>query len=701
MLGASTSLTFQYPMWYLALCPLLGLGYALLLYYRDRSFDAASGNQQTWVKAMSIFRFVTATGIAALLLSPLMKKQFTESQDPYILVVEDDSQSMKQNWTASDSVAYHSQLEQLVTDLGEKNKIERLRFSSSLETGKANFEQKVTNISQALSELNDRYSHQNVGAVILASDGIYNEGSNPIYNSFDLEAPVYTIAMGDTTEYKDLRIDRILHNRIAYQGDQFTVRVDYSAVNSKGKSAVITLLDANGAKLGTRSLKLKEERSFGSEEFILDADNSGLQSYRARISVLEGELNTGNNSQRFYVDVLEGRQKIVILANNPHPDLGAIQRAVDQSRNYESEIVLAKDYKSVADADLVLLHGLPSRKNPMTSLLESSLRKKTPLCYILTSTSDLAAVNANQNVVEISGIGAGFNDSRAIGVSDFNLFTLAPSRFQELEQLPPLQSPYGKYAANPTAQVLLRQEVSQIKTDYPLLAFEQSADHKIAVLAGEGLWRWAIHDYRRDQNFETTQELISKIVQYLSVKKDKRQFRVEVAKSLFNENEAVSFTAELYNDSYELVNDPEATLVVADQEGKQFPFTFNKSSNAYLLDAGILPVGSYSFTGKCNYSGNALRASGQFTVSALELETMQRTANHQLLFALSNQHNGQLVYPQEIGSLKELIQSSDAIAPVLYSSFKTQSIINLKWLFFLLVLLLSIEWFVRKYAGGY
>ena len=36
----------------------------------------------------------------------------------------------------------------------------------------------------------DLYSNQNLGAIVLASDGIYNEGSNPVYASTRLGAPI-------------------------------------------------------------------------------------------------------------------------------------------------------------------------------------------------------------------------------------------------------------------------------------------------------------------------------------------------------------------------------------------------------------------------------------------------------------------------------------------------------------------------------
>jgi hypothetical protein len=36
-----------------------------------------------------------------------------------------------------------------------------------------------------------------------------------------------------------------------------------------------------------------------------------------------------------------------------------------------------------------------------------------------------------------------------------------------------------------------------------------------------------------------------------------------------------------------------------------------------------------------------------------------------------------------------------------YDFYKTKSLIDLKWLFFIAIFCLGIEWFIRKYRGGF
>ena len=213
------NLSFQYPAWFLIFCALLGLGYALLLYYRDTTFRDQSPSLNRW---LGLLRWLTVTLLAALLLSPLLKSLFTETKKPIVVLAQDQSESIgvdlqgqpleqyKQNWVA------------LRNALSENYEVHELALGDHVREGvDFNFQDKVTNLSEALRSVYDLYGGQNLGAVVLASDGVYNEGSNPAYTEAQLAAPLYTIALGDTTPKRDLLVKRVFHNKIAYLGDKF------------------------------------------------------------------------------------------------------------------------------------------------------------------------------------------------------------------------------------------------------------------------------------------------------------------------------------------------------------------------------------------------------------------------------------------------------------------------------------------------
>ena len=115
----------------------------------------------------------------------------------------------------------------------------------------------------------------------------------------------------------------------------------------------------------------------------------------------------------------------------------------------------------------------------------------------------------------------------------------------------------------------------------------------------------------------------------------------------------------------------------------------------------MLPAGIYNFEAKTSHKGEILKAGGQFTVQALQLEVFESTADHRLLNLICSKNGGEVVYPANMDKLAELINAKGAAKPLLYDTVKTQSLIHLKWIFFMLLILLSMEWFLRRYFGGY
>jgi hypothetical protein len=233
-----------------------------------------------------------------------------------------------------------------------------------------------------------------------------------------------------------------------------------------------------------------------------------------------------------------------------------------------------------------------------------------------------------------------------------------------------------------------------------LFLFAQLEERKIGIICGEGIWRWRMQDFFENKSHDLFNELINKTVQYLSAKADKSFFRVN-SKNNFFENEPVEFEAEVYNESYELVNEPEVNMVISNKEGKNFQYTFSKTARAYRLNVGILPPGNYRYEAKVKFGSKLYSEKGEFNVAKLQVEIVNTVADHQVLYSLAKKSGGEMVYPHEFEKLAQMLIEREDIAPVSRSEKKLSDLINLKWIFFLLLFLISLEWFIRKMNGAY
>ncbi|MBB4080249.1 hypothetical protein GGR28_002879 [Lewinella aquimaris] len=693
-------LTFEYPIWYLALCGLSGLAVSLLLYYR-----APTPGPRPLVWGMAFLRFLGYSLLAALLLAPLLRFVRTDREEPVIVMVQDVSESVG---LETDTTAYAAEWTALRDQLAQRYRVVDYTFGATVrEAGPLTFGDKKTNLDAVLTEVGDLYGTQNLGAVVLASDGIYNEGSNPAYRNYPLRAPVYTVGLGDTTRRRDLLVSRVFHNRIAYLNDRFSIQVDLSARNAAAAGTTLTVSrvgESGNTVLHTERVNIDGPDFFTTREIILDADRPGMQRYRIAVSSIGNEVSAANNQRDIFVDVLDARQKILLLAAAPHPDLSALRQSLASGQNNEVEIAYGNRFTGrVADFDLVVIHQLPTAVTRLSSLLAGTEEEKVPTLFITGPSLPSPILNAAQDLVNVQGGGAQVqgNEATAIFNPTFNSFTLSEELRRGLPLFPPLSVPFGRFVPSPAASVVLRQRIGRVDTEFPLLVVGESRGRRTGVLLGSGLWQWRLFDYLENGNHSRFDEFVGQLTQYLTVQEDKRRFRVSVAENIFDENEPVQFDAELYNSSYELVNGPEATLVVTGPEGREYNYAFTRTATAYSLNAGRLPVGNYRYRGTVNDGTENLVSEGRFSVQSVELERFALEADHGLLRQLSDRYGGALLFPGQLTELPARLEADGSVKPILFETINTRSVVNLKGIFFLLLALFAAEWGMRRWAGGY
>jgi len=695
---------FQYPKWFIAFCFILGFVYAFVLYYKTKDFSDESSHFQLEKKAMAIFRFLSGSILAFLLLSPLIKTRFIDKIQPTIVIAHDNSSSINLSFKKTDSTNYINALNILHKSLSNKYELDFYTYSDKiLKKDTLTFHGKKTNISSVLNELNGIYYNRNVGAVIFATDGLYNEGQNPVYTDFSF--PIYPIALGDTSSQKDLKIVNIRANKIAYLGDEVQIHINLESYNLKGENFKVSLFKHYKGKktfVSSKSSKIKDDYSEQELSLQIKANSVGIQRYSVVATNLTNEITHENNNSEFYIDVIDSRQKILILANAPHPDIAVLKQTIALNKNLDVTIQYIKHFDTkLSNYNLIILHHLPSNKNSSKTIFTKIKKEKIPYWIITGLATDYTTLNNFQNIVTIKPSAENMNDADAFINENFHSFTIDESTKIKIKRFPPLAVPFGNFTPGVNSSILLFQQIGSVETEYPILSFSDHFGVKSAIFIGDGLWRWKMYDFLDNKNHDAFNEIFSKTINFLALKSDKRKFRVATPKNMFFEGEDVIIEAELYNESYELINEPEVLIQVTNEKGEIFPLSFNRTSNAYQLKTNTLAKGSYTYKASTKYANKKYSAKGAFGIKAIQLESLQTQANHKMLYKLAAKTGGKVFYPNELKKLQELILNKEDIKPTLYESFKTRSIIHIQWIFFLIMTLLSLEWFARKFYGGY
>ncbi len=690
------SIITEYPLWLSIFCLAVGFAAAWILYNKSTDLDEAP----SWVRKMLfVVRLVAVSIVALLLLSPLVERKVAKKILPKIVFAQDNSESII---LGKDSAAlrknYIQKVAKLRNELGSDYDFVVATFGNEVQYQDSfSFNEKYSDYDQLLSRITADYVNDNLGALIVAGDGIFTKGIAPRFRAVGAQSPIYAVALGDTTRKRDLKITEVVHNRTAFVDTEVPIELYYEAFDLAGRTAALQVFDG-GKVIFEKTIKLNQSQFSGKEKFTIKAGKAGVHFYKFSFKPLEGEELLKNNSKTIAIDVIKNKEKILLLSAGAHPDLGAIKQSIESNVIYEAKVWtdLSK-FPKFSDYKLIILYQLPNRAFPELKLQELK-KTNTSLLFIVGAGTDMRRFNRLNSILKIQ-TRANYAEATYVYNGNFSLFTT-----QEIaslfEQNPPLRVPFGSYKVQKNASVLLHQRQRGIETSLPILAFGKSDKQKQAVWVGEGLWRLRMDAFRKDNQHRKFDLLINKTVQYLSIQEQKERFVLRIP-TISDEGTNIVCLAELYNESFEQVNDPAVRVSVTDSAGNQFDYLLEQYGTRYRLNLGTFPVGEYRYTAKAEFPDKSLHKSGKFSVRPMNLEAVNTVADFNGLAEMAESTGGKIFTKDSFDALTNAIKQDERIKPVMVENQKLTNITHVKAIFFLLLILLTLEWGLRKFFGSY
>lgn len=694
-------LTFTHSPWLIPACLALGIAYAWLL-YRGTGDRHGWGRSLRWTLATA--RALVVALLAFLLLGPLVRAWVREVRKPVVVLAHDGSASLL---LAGDTAAlrgsYAGEFDALAQALADRFDVRTFTYGREVQEGIHHDQQaNRTDMAELLRQVHDRFAGPDLCAVVLDGDGIINRGRDPRHEAARLGVPVHTIALGDTTVRPDLLVHGVEANRVAYLGNELPLLVRIEARHLRGRRTKLAV-ELGGQVLAERDVEVQGDPFLVQVPMLVKATATGMQRYRVVLRPVAGEHTERNNVAEITVQVLDDRQRVLLLAEAPHPDIGALARALSGSEAYSiTATTLDKAPAELADFDLVVLHRLPGTRHDGKAVIARCRERHVPLLFILGTDVDPEAVNALGLGLRIEGAQrAAVTDAQPLFEPSFALFQVDPATAQAFERFPPLQVPFAQYRAGPGAAVCFHQRIGLVRTEQPLLLVQRpQTGPRAAVITGEGLWRWRLADQQQNGGTDRFDGFFRKLVQLLANRSATDRFRVQHA-DVFDDQEPVELQAELYDAAFELVHDAEVDLVLRDAQGLERNYAFSRSGRGHRLVINGAAPGRYTYTASTTYDGTPLKASGEFVVQPVQVEQVRTVADHGLLADLAAGTGGRMVRPGGLDELREALLTDPRYAPRSHAYARTTDLIALGWPFLLFLLLLTLEWTLRRRSGSY
>lgn len=660
----------------------VGLAYAGLLYL----FNRRQHYGKTLTAMLFALRFIVVAVVMMLFFNPYIKQKTSKTEQPIIVFARDESASVTMT---RDSVFYKDELPQIIDSLGitfEKDyNVETFRFGWS-----------HTDITEALNTIRRLYYKRNVGAVVLFSDGIVNQGIEPEYSTESYPFPIYSVALGDTVNHPDLMIQNVRYNKSVPASMSFPLRITANARNARGSEMAVTV-KMDGVEVGSAIVPVTSNSFSKTLDFNITPDGEGIKQIDIQIDGLEKETQLLNNSRRIFIEVIDRKYSILCYARSPHPDIAAIKSAL--GNHFEFETIFEKENDKNLSGNkynLLIVHQLPIPEE-----INGIDTKELPALAVIGSSTDIDDFNGSQNALEIKKGAVSSNlDIKARFNSNFGLFTVNSNIKNELSSYPPLSLPHNETAFKAHHDDIIFMNIMDLQTPNPLMSFANGEDgRKMAFIFGTGCWRWKLYEYFQHKNHDGFNEIFSKTVKYLLTERSK-ELTVN-HKDRYTNTESVGFTAELRNPSRELVNEPDLHIrITGKQTKKVYDYVFAKGDVNYSLNIGILPDGVYTYTASASLGGVEYSATGSFTVVALGIEAQDLTAKTDRMKLIAEQTGGKYYYISDIQQLKKDLDNDTRITSISREETRFDDLINLKWLLFSILGLITIEWVLRKVFGG-
>jgi len=622
--------------------------------------------------------------IGLLLINPKIKSTKTEDIKPELSFLIDNSLSTKY---FKEEATVHKLIQQVEEhkDLKDKFNINFFSFGEKVNVlDSLSFEETQTNITKGIETVNSVQKNK-IGAMVLVSDGNQTIGSD--YEFVKSKQPVYPLVIGDTTQFQDLKISQLNVNKYSYVNNKFPVEALLFYDGEEAVESVFTILQ-DGKKVFSQKVSFSANEKTKTITTNLKASKEGVQYFSASVRKILNEKNTKNNNKSFAVEVIDEQTKILLLSSVLHPDLGAFKKAIESNKQRKVTISLLKDFKNqLSEFQLVMfLYPNISFKKVMTE-------RKSNFMLVTGTKTDWKFINSlklglkKYSISKTESYGALYNP-------DFATFIQKDIQFGDF---PPLKDKFGEVSIEGEHQNLLYQKIKGIETQQPLITTFENNDKKWTAILGEGIWKWRATSFLEETSFESFDAFIGGLVKYTISNKKRDRLEVNINK-IYPANSIIDVVALYLDKNYQFDNRANLQLTLINTETKaKKTIPFSLINNSYKLSLEGISSGNYSY--KVSVEGENITQSGRFKITDYQIEEQFTNANTVKLKQVALKSKGTVFYKDETEKLlAELVQNK--------SYYKTQklkekeeNLINWEWILFIIIGLLAIEWFVRKYRG--
>ena len=579
-----------------------------------------------------------------------------------------------------------------------EDSLERLDFSET----NSNFSNIFSNINQ---------TENNIASITIFSDGVITEGSTPIYTAEKIGIPVFTVGIGDSTKKNDIEIKNVLNNEFIYAETPTTILVTILNKGFAGKASQISLYE--NSKLLEQKNLVFDASGVNSISFDYTPKQSGERKLSVKINNHDGEVTFLNNQKVFYINVLSTKINVLLVAGSPSADLTFIKNSLSSDENLKVNTLtqitagnfLENNSATKLDsADIIYLIEYPtvnSSEDFYGKLVNKLVNKNTPFFFLLSAEVDVRKLNRLNSLLPFSIQKLEKNYLQVqpdLQVTELNNPLLQNSTINEWNNLPPISQPLAAITIKSETKVISKIKINNQPRNNALIVSRNLGSKRSVGVIAKDIWRWKLQT--ANKNLSLFDNFIISSSRWLNAPDDQKKVKIKTSKKFYSSGEVVEFSAQVYDESFNPVNDAEVKININSKESKDEINLNSIGGGLYEGSISFSKNGDYFFKGIALYNGKSLgEDKGSFNIGDVDVEMADTRMNYEFLSLLATQTKGQYFSPDKFGELitkLNEINLNSSKEKIITSEIRLWSD---EWLLVIVILLFAIEWFLRKRSG--
>ena len=672
----------------LVLWVILFIGTGLFVYLYKIIFN------EKWHQFLISYRIIIFFILGILLFNPVINFSGEKEKKLDWAIFIDNSASIKYHQTPSIN-AVQLGIESLVNKLSEKDISYHLyQFSDNIQ--KVNSPQLIgngvtTNIG-IIPETIKQLGNQIAGAVII-SDGLITEGKDPIKDFQEFDFPIHTIGIGEGSELVDVTIESIDAPTVVLKSDWVDVNITIQSVGNIGDRLSVSLYN-NRELQGSKHIRLMGMESKKEINFRFHPKKIGKQQYEVRISSVEDEIDIQNNRQKFSLLVLKDRYKVALLTGSPNKNTSVLKRKLKNNPRVEldhfiriTETRFQPAIKTFWESpyELIIFDNYPIK--PLSSNFVRILGKK-----LLSNQSALFLIlGPNQTIVSFNGITSILGVVTEDSTIESNRFywEFVDEQIDAGGNFPPLKQNIlitGKQVSSDTLAVT--------EQGWPLWLRNQNGTIRTMIWTSPELNTLYFHDQKLSQEGSFS-VIWNQSISWLLKSGGEHENFFRLNKNRYQQGEMVQVTG---TQPFEKTQDKTENIIINVTHGSTDIITrdilYNIEEQRWLGEFRAPGPGEYNYSIQLESNQDPIQT-GTFQILESQIELNQVYLNKKLLATISNSTDGQFFVWDSRDSL------FSEINPKVRREFKAEIIKfnESRVLLIIMILLLCVEWFIRRNRG--